>query len=59
VSIFKGCGVGHLAGDGLQMPGTFLFQNGRVISAQRAASASDMPDIPALFAALSSDASES
>ena len=52
VSIFKGCGVGHLAGDGLQMPGTFLFQNGRIISAQRAASASDLPDIPALFAAL-------
>ncbi len=52
VSIFKGCGVGHLAGDGLQMPGTFLFQNGRIISAQRAASASDLPDIPALFAAI-------
>jgi hypothetical protein len=52
VSIFKGCGVGHLAGDGLQMPGTFLFQNGRIISAQRAASAADLPDIPALFAAL-------
>lgn len=52
VSIFKGCGVGHLAGDGLQMPGTFLFQSGRIISAQRAASASDLPDIPALFAAL-------
>lgn len=51
VSIFKGCGVGHLAGDGLQMPGTFLFQNGRIISAQRAASASDLPDISALFAA--------
>jgi hypothetical protein len=54
VSIFKGCGVGHLAGDGLQMPGTFLFQNGRIISSQRAASASDLPDIPALFAALPS-----
>jgi hypothetical protein len=52
MSIFKGCGVGHLAGDGLQMPGTFLFQNGRIISAQRAASAADLPDIPALFAAL-------
>jgi hypothetical protein len=52
VSIFKGCGVGHLAGDGLQMPGTFLFHNGRIISAQRAASAADLPDIPALFDAL-------
>jgi hypothetical protein len=52
LSIFKGCGVGHLAGDGLQMPGTFLFHHGRIISAQRAASASDLPDIPALFAEL-------
>lgn len=51
VSIFKGCGVGHLAGDGLQMPGTFLFQHGRIVAAQRAASASDLPDIPALFTA--------
>ncbi len=49
VSIFKGCGVGHLAGDGLQMPGTFLFRDGCIISAQRAESASDLPDIPALF----------
>lgn len=49
VSIFKGCGVGHLAGDGLQMPGAFLFHRGRIIAAQRAASASDLPDLPALF----------
>lgn len=49
VSIFKGCGVGHLAGDGLQMPGAFLFHRRRIIAAQRAASASDLPDLPALF----------
>ncbi|RPJ35206.1 MAG: hypothetical protein EHM17_03495 [Verrucomicrobiaceae bacterium] len=52
VSIFKGCGVGHLAGDGLQMPGTFLFRDGKILAAQRAKSASDLPDIPALFEAL-------
>jgi hypothetical protein len=49
VSLFKGCGVGHLAGDGLQMPGAFLFRNGEIISAQRAHSAADLPNLPALF----------
>jgi hypothetical protein len=49
VSIFKGCGVGHLAGDGLQMPGAFLYHRGEILAAQRAASASDLPDLPALF----------
>ena len=57
VSIFKGCGVGHLAGDGLQMPGAFLFRNGKIISSQRAHSASDLPDLPELFQALPSPAS--
>jgi hypothetical protein len=52
IAIFKGCGVGHLAGDGLQMPGAFLFRDGEIVAAQRAKSASDMPDIPGLFAAL-------
>ena len=52
LAVFKGCGVGHLAGDGLQMPGAFLFQHGRVLSAQRAATAADLPDLPALFAGL-------
>ena len=54
VSIFKGCGVGHLAGDGLQMPGAFLFKDGRIISSQRAHSASDLPDLPLLFEGLPS-----
>lgn len=57
VSIFKGCGVGHLAGDGLQMPGAFLFRDGKIISSQRAHSASDLPDLPELFQALPSPAS--
>lgn len=54
IAIFKGCGVGHLAGDGLQMPGAFLFRNGRIVSSQPARSASDLPDLPALFEALPS-----
>ena len=49
VSIFKGCGVGHLAGDGRQMPGVFLFHCGVIIAAQRAKTAADMPDLPRLF----------
>lgn len=54
LSLFKGCGVGHLAGDGLQMPGAFLFHRGEIISAQPAHSASDLPDLPQLFKTLPS-----
>lgn len=54
ISIFKGCGMGHLAGDGLQMPGAFLFRDGKIISAQRARSASGLPDLAELFKALPS-----
>lgn len=52
LSIFKGCGVGHLAGDGLQMPGAFLFNEGEIIAEQRAKSSSDLPDLAKLFKAL-------
>ncbi|NQX01486.1 hypothetical protein HQ447_12570 [bacterium] len=52
VSIFKGCGLGHLAGDGLQMPGAFLFRDGEIVCSQRAHSASDLPDLPGLFQTL-------
>jgi hypothetical protein len=52
LAIYKGCGVGHLAGDGRQMPGAFLFRNGEIIASQRAHSASDPPDLDALFHAL-------
>ena len=52
LSIVKGCGVGHLAGDGRQMPGVFLFHQGRILAAQRARSASDLPDLPRLFDAM-------
>jgi hypothetical protein len=57
LSIFKGCGVGHLAGDGLQMPGVFLMKDGRVIASQPARSACDLPDLPRLFEGLPSQAS--
>jgi len=49
IAVFKGCGVGHLAGDGLQMPGAFVFQNGKIISSQPAHSAADLPDLASLF----------
>jgi hypothetical protein len=54
IAIFKGCGVGHLAGDGLQMPGAFLFRNGEILAAQPARSASDLPDLSQLFKSLPS-----
>ena len=49
LAIFKGCGVGHLAGDGRQMPGAFLFHKGSILSSQRARDASELPDLSALF----------
>jgi len=52
IALFKGCGVGHLAGDGLQMPGAFLFRDGEIISSQRAHSAADLPDLSGLFQGL-------
>lgn len=52
VALFKGCGVGGLAGDGLQMPGAFLFRDGEILAAQPARSAADPPDLPGLFEGL-------
>lgn len=52
ISIFKGCGMGRLAGDGWQMPGVFLFYRSEIMAAQRAKSASDLPDLLRLFASL-------
>ncbi|MEP3212247.1 MAG: AhpC/TSA family protein [Luteolibacter sp.] len=49
ISVFKGCGVGHLAGDGLQMPGAFVFQRGKILSSQPAKTAADLPDLSELF----------
>jgi hypothetical protein len=58
-SLMQGCGVGHLAGDGLQMPGAFLFRHGAILSAQPARTAADLPDIPALFRELPPEGSAS
>jgi hypothetical protein len=49
IALFRGCGVGHLAGDGLQMPGAFVFLDGKVLSTQRAHSAAELPNLPGLF----------
>ena len=48
-AFFSGCGAGPLAGDGLQMPGAFLFRDGKVISSQPARTAADLPDVQGLF----------
>lgn len=56
MALFKGCGVGHLAGDGMQMPGAFLYRDGQVIAAQPAQSAADLPDLTSLFGAESQPA---
>ncbi len=49
IAVFKGCGVGHLAGDGLQMPGAFIFHDGKIVSSQPARTAADLPDLASLF----------
>ncbi|MES2475182.1 MAG: hypothetical protein V4640_05335 [Verrucomicrobiota bacterium] len=54
IALFKGCGVGHMAGDGLQMPGAFLFRDGAIVSSQRARSAAELPNLPGLFQGLPS-----
>jgi hypothetical protein len=48
-SLFKGCGVGLLAGDGFQMPGAFVFHENKLIISQPAHNSSDLPDIEKLF----------
>jgi len=53
MALFRGCGVGHLAGDGLQMPGVFLYHRNQIIASQPAQSAADLPDLEQLFAARS------
>jgi hypothetical protein len=51
MALIHGCGVGYLAGDGMQMPGVFLYKNNRIIASQPAKSASDLPDLQLLFEA--------
>jgi peroxiredoxin len=47
-AFFKGHGVGRLVGDGFQMPGVFLVQDGVVAHAFRHNSVADRPDYCAL-----------
>ncbi len=49
LALIKGCGVGVLAGDGLQLPGAFLVKNGEIISAQRARDIAELPQLEKLF----------
>ncbi len=46
--IVNGHGVGALEGDGFQMPGAFLVQQGRIIAGKPHATAADRPDYAAL-----------
>ncbi|BCX50155.1 alkylhydroperoxide reductase [Haloferula helveola] len=52
IALFRGCGIGHVAGDGLQLPGAFLFHDNDILAAQRAKTQADLPDLPALFEGL-------
>ena len=51
VNLFHGCAQTKIVGDGLQMPGAFLFRDGEIVSAQPAKSAADLPDVQRLFEA--------
>jgi peroxiredoxin len=42
--LFSRHGMGPLSGDGFQMPGVFLVDRGKILSAFRAATAADRPD---------------
>ncbi|MGE9269407.1 MAG: AhpC/TSA family protein [Verrucomicrobiales bacterium] len=52
LALMRGCGMGHVAGDGLQLPGAFLFHHGKIVRAQRAATQAQLPDLPGLFRGL-------
>lgn len=49
MALIRGCGVGQIAGDGLQMPGAFLFRNNRIVASQVAKTAADLPELHQLF----------
>jgi len=57
LALIKGCGVGHLAGDGLQLPGAFILHQGEIVGAQRAKTAADLPRLDLLFSESRSSAS--
>jgi peroxiredoxin len=47
-ALVDGHGLGALAGDGFQMPGVFLLEDGQVINAYRAQTVADRPDYAAV-----------
>jgi hypothetical protein len=49
MSLVRGCGVGHLAGDGAQMPGAFLLRNSVIVASQRPRTQAYLPDLRRLF----------
>lgn len=51
-SLLRGCGMGPLAGDGLQMPGAFLFRDSAILSRQMPPTQAFLPDLPRLFETL-------
>lgn len=48
-SLVRGCGMGHLAGDGMQMPGAFLLRESILIASQRPRTQAFLPDLSRLF----------
>ena len=50
-AFLEGHGVGKLEGNGFQMPGVFLIEDGRVVAARRAETAGDRPDYAAMCTA--------
>ena len=49
MALIQGCGVGHLAGDGLQLPGAFVVRDGVIVSSQKARDIADLPKLEELF----------
>jgi len=48
VATLRGNMIGRLVGDGFQMPGVFLIENGRIVQAFRHETVSDRPDYSAM-----------
>jgi len=49
ISLLRGCGMGYPVSDGAQMPGAFLFHQGRVTACQLPRSQAFLPDLARLF----------
>lgn len=51
-ALLHGHGLGKLAGDGFQMPGSFLLRRGKILTAHRALTADELPDFDSLLASI-------